>query len=226
MSDSAYLASSRKSLEYLIEGASGDLGSIPQYYLDYFAHIYQDGDISLLPALSKVKDAEDLEPWQLDEVLDVLEKVNPNEWPDLDSINSISAPHLLGQNPVEDNFSERDGWEYVEDNLGTSEKVQKALKGVIESVFGDDVSTIRSKKGKFPSPENNFLQDKDGTFAGTFKFEGHTFEFEIAPTEKGWICTYRVGEDSLDKLEKPNLRKHGEKPKDRGPRRVRNQGWR
>lgn len=219
-SDSAYFQKSLSSLNTLLQGAKGVWGDVPCEYLSYFHHNFADGDVSLLPALSGLTNTEGLEGWEIKEIVESLTKVNPKEWPDVESIESIDAetffsgPSYYGE-----------GWEFAEDNLGTSEKVQKALKGVIESVFGEGVSTIRSKQGKYPSPSNNFLQEKDGTFAGTFKFESHLFEFEIAPTEEGWICTYRLDEDSLDKLEKPEFKK---RRKDNKPnhRKVRSQGWR
>lgn len=223
MSDTAYMALAKRSLPLLIEGVKGDFASIPDQYLEYLAHEYSDGDISLLPALSRLEGADELEPWQFEEVLEALGKVDPNEWPDLYNIESIFAPGIL------DKFSEtlenEDELQYVEDNLGTSEKTQKVLKGVIESVFGEPVEKIRSRQGKFPSQSNNFLQEKDGTFAGTFQFKDHLFEFEIAPTERGWICTYRLTEGSLDKLEKPQF-KQKKQGKVHHRRKVRSQGWR
>jgi hypothetical protein len=221
--DSAFLTTSIKSLGHLIEGVNGEWHEIPQHYLDYFNHTYADGDVSLLPAVSKLENIDFLESWQIDEVLSLLTKVNPDHWPDCEDIRGIDAELLLSDGHIVG--SDYTELEYVEDNLGASEKTQKALKGVLESVFGPGVSRIRSKKGDYPSPSNSFLQDKDGTFAGTFTFEGHTFDFEIAPTEAGWLCTYRLDEKSLDKLEKPEFKgqRRDNKPKHR---KVRSQGWR
>lgn len=222
--DSAYFSSFSKSLHLLFDGVGGSWGNIPQQYLDYFHHVYADGDISLLPAVSSLENADMLEGWEVEEVLSTLSKVNPEHWPDPESIASIDAELLLADEDSEPNDFDEGVREFVEDNLGTSEKTQKVLKGVLESVFGDGVSTIRSKQGKYPSPSNNFLQDKDGTFAGTFRFEDYLFDFEIAPTEQGWICTYRLDEKSLDKLEKPEFtgQRHDGKPKHR---KVRSRGW-
>ena len=220
-SDSAYFQKSSSSLNTLLQGAKGVWGDLPRDYLNYFNHTFVDGDVSLLPSLSGLVNTDSLDGWEIQEIVGALTKVNPKEWPDVDSIETIDAESFF---TGEANNAPGE-WEYVEDNLGTSERVQKALKGVLESVFGDDVSTIRSRQGKYPSPSNNFLQEKDGTFAGTFKFEGHLFQFEIAPTEAGWICTYRMDEDSLDKLEKPEFKN---RRKDNKPnhRKVRSQGWR
>lgn len=217
-SDSSYLYSCEKNLRLLLEATNGDWASIPQNYLDHFHHEYSDGDISLIPAVNSFTNTDFLEIWQVEEAAEMLIKVGPHEWPDFDSIESIDVSSLLSK---EDEDTE---WDYVEDNLGTSEKVQKALKGVIESVFGTGISQIRSKTGQFPSAKNHFLLENDGTFSGIFKFEDFTFEFEIAPTERGWLCTYRLDEKSLDRLEKPEFK--GKRDRKINRRKSRSRGWR
>lgn len=222
-SDSAYFATAKRSLSALVQGAEGSWYEIPKGYLNYFHHEFADGDVSLLPAAFSFDNVDGVEDWQMGEVIDLLSKVDPREWPDCDSIACTDVEELIYS--LDNGANQAEVMEYVEDNLGTSEKTQRVLKGVLESVFGKGVETIRSKQGKFPSPSNNFLQDKDGTFAGTFKFDSHLFDFEIAPTEKGWICTYRLDEKSLDNLEKPEFkgRRKDDKVKHR---KVRSQGWR
>lgn len=219
--DSIYLSSCHRSIDLLLTGANGEWNDIPGHYLDYFHHRYQDDDVSLLPLASKIENTEFLSKEQVDEVIRILSKVDPDDWPDFDSIEAIDAEELLEVQDYPGTGTE----EFVEDNLGASEKTQRVLKHVIESVFGKGVSTIRSKMGKFPSPGNNFLMEKDGTFAGTFKFNNLTFEFEIAPTEETWLCTYRLEEGSLDKLEKPEFRgqRNGDKV---SHRKIRGRGWR
>jgi hypothetical protein len=222
-SDSAYLYSCEKGLRLLIEATHGDYSEIPQGYLDYFNHEFSDGDISLVPAVNTFENTDFLEIWEIEEAVETLSKVDPRQWPDVDDIVRVDVPALLD---FDDSPLPKDAanWEYVEDNLGTSEKVQKALKGVIESVFGKGVSQVRSKTGQYPSAKNNFLLEKDGTFAGIFKFEDYTFEFEVAPTERGWLCTYRLDEKSLEKLEKPQFK--GKREHKVSRRKVRNRGWR
>ena len=114
-------------------------------------------------------------------------------------------------------------FDFVEDNLSTAERVEKVLIKVISSVFGDKVSTIRSEKGYFANPKNNFLQEDDGTFAGTFMYDGNKFMFEVAPSEDGWICTYRLHWKSLDDL--PPVHDEDNKDKNDYTRRVRHRGW-
>jgi hypothetical protein len=114
-------------------------------------------------------------------------------------------------------------YDFVEDNLSAAEKVEKCLIEVISSVFGDKVSTIRSEKGYFANPKNNFLQEDDGTFAGTFMYDGNKYLFEVAPVEDGWLCTYRMHWDALNALPP----KHDEDREEVSDytRRVRHRGW-
>jgi len=220
-SDSAYFAQCNPMAHLLLEACGGNAAAIPQHYLDNFHHDFADGDISLVPALSKLDGAVDLSLEELDETLESLQKVDPNHWPAVDVIENIDPYKLLNYSEEFENLSEN----FVEDNLGTAEKVERVLKGVIESVFGDTVNSIRDPKGKYPSSSNDFLQAEDGTFMGTFQHEGHQFHFEIAPTEQGWICTYRMGEASLDKI--PQIVKDAKRDNKESTKvkSVRSQGW-
>jgi hypothetical protein len=203
----------------LWEASEGDPSSIPADYCEHLNHEYIDGHISLVSLLNKFDYTEGLEDFELEEAIEALGKVNPDDWPNIEEIESVSVEELLrvyGEDATPFNF--------VEDNLGTAEKVEKVLIEVISSVFGDRVSNIRSEKGYFPNPKNNFLQEEDGTFAGIFEYDDQKFLFEISPTENGWVCTYRLHWDSLNALPP----KHDEDDKDKNDytRRVRHRGWR
>jgi hypothetical protein len=192
--------------------------NIPESYCEHLNHKYVDGDISLVSLLSKFDYTEDLEDFEVEEAIEMLGKVDPEDWPNIEDIESVSIEELL-------HIYDEDAsvFEFVEDNLGTSEKVEKVLIEVISSVFGDRVSSIRSEKGYFGNPKNKFLQADDGTFAGTFMYDGNKFIFEIAPAEDGWICTYRMHWDSVDKL--PPVVQADDKKDTDYTRRVRNRGW-
>lgn len=218
-SDSAYLAQYPPMLRLLQEASGGDLASVPQSYLDNFYHEYANGEISLIPAAGKLESTDEMEPWEVDEVLEVLSRVNPLEWPDPVDIVGIDADAVIQADEPEKFCN------FVEDNLGTSGKVEEVLRIVLEEVFGKGVSSIRDNSGNYPSQKNNFLQEQDGTFAGTFKFENHSFKFEIAPTEVGWLCTYRMTEKCLDKLERPKF-KNQRKDENNNYRSVRTKAWR
>jgi hypothetical protein len=192
--------------------------NIPESYCEHLNHKYVDGDISLVSLLSKFNYTEDLEDFEVEEAIEMLGKVNPEDWPNAEDIKGVSIEELLR---VYD--EDASVFEFVEDNLGTSEKVEKVLIEVISSVFGDRVSNIRSEKGYFGNPKNKFLQAEDGTFAGTFMYDGNKFLFEIAPAEDGWICTYRMHWDSVDKL--PPVVQADNKNDTDYTRHVRNRGW-
>lgn len=216
-SDWTYASTYANNLKLLFQASGESWAGIPEEYLAHFYHEYEDGDISLLPLVNKLSNTDFLEDCQIDEVVEVLSKVNASEWTDLDSVEAIDAESILSNSFA--NISD-----YVEDNLSTADKVEKVLKVVIEDSFDKGVQYIRSRKGKYPSPENNFLQEEDGTFAGIFSYKGHLFNFEIAPTEKGWLCTYRMSEKSLDSLEKPEFTGKSDGKK-KQHRKVRSQGW-
>ena len=218
MADAAYTAKYLGIARMLWQASEGDPSAIPADYCEHLNHKYVDGDISLAPLLSKFDYTEDLEDYEIEEAIEALGKVSPSDWPNIDEIEGVSVEDLL--HVYDEDASEFD---FVEDNLSTADKVEKVLIEVISSVFGDRVSTIRSEKGYYANPKNNFLQEDDGTFAGTFMYDGNKFIFEVAPAEDGWLCTYRMHWDSVDKL--PPKHDEDDKNKNDYTRRVRHRGW-
>jgi hypothetical protein len=194
--DKAFTAKYLSMARLLWEASEGCPENIPSDYCGHLSHDYTDGSVSLGHLLNRVENYSEMEDFEIEEASELLGKVNPGDWPPLEDIEGVSLGDFL--RAFDD---EREGeYDFVEDNLSTSEKVEKVLIEVISSVFGDKVSTIRSEKGYFGNPKNNFLQEEDGTFAGTFMYDGSKFMFEVAPAEDGWICTYRMHWDSVDKL--------------------------
>jgi hypothetical protein len=205
----------------LWEASEGDPSRIPDEYAAHLNHFYVDGDISLVGLLNRVEDYSELDDFEIEEAIEMLGKVSPGDWPEFEDIEGISAEGLL--RIYDEDATDPEGLNFVEDNLSTAEKVEKCLIEVISSVFGDRVSNIRSEKGYFANPKNNFLQEEDGTFAGTFDYDGNTFIFEVAPTEGGWLCTYRMHWKSLDSL--PPVHDEDSKEENNYTRRVRHRGW-
>jgi len=216
--DKAFQAKYLPMARLLWEASEGRPGDIPSDYARHLSHTFIDGDLSLGGLLPKVEDYSEMEPEEIEEAIELLGRINPGDWPNIEDIQSISLEEVL---KVYD--KDASGFDYVEDNLGTAERVEKVLTEVISSVFGEKVSDIRSEKGYFPNPKNDFLQEDDGTFAGTFMYDGNKFIFEIAPAENGWICTYRMHWDSLDKL--PPVHDEDNKDQNNYTRRVRQRGW-
>lgn len=218
MADAAYTAKYLGIARLLWDASEGCPEIIPQDYAEHLSHTYVDGDISLAPLLPKFDYTEGLEDQEIEEAIEMIGKVNPGDWPDIEDIEGVSVEKLL-------HIYDEDAcsMDYVEDNLSTAEKVEQTLIQVISSVFGAKVSNIRSEKGYFANPKNNFLQEDDGTFAGTFNYEDNKFIFEIAPSEEGWLCTYRMHWESVDKLPP----KHEDKQEDKDyTRKTRHRGWR
>ena len=202
----------------LWQASEGDPSRIPDAYAAHLNHTYVDGDISLAGCLPIVEDYSELEEFEIEEAIEMLGKVAPGDWPDVGDIEGVSLEELLRVYD-EDACS----LDFVEDNLSTSERVEKVLTEVISSVFGGKISTIRSEKGYYANPKNNFLQEDDGTFAGTFIYGDNKFIFEVAPSEDGWLCTYRMHWDSVDKL--PPVAQQDDQNQTSYTRHVRNRGW-
>jgi hypothetical protein len=219
VSDNAYNSQYLSAAQLLLEASSGNPSGIPSHYLNNLDHTFVNGDISLVPAISRFIKYQELAPEEVIEVIEELRKVSPDEYPSLKDIESVDVGRYFEEEHNDDNFS------FVEDNLGTAEKTERVLSSCIESVFGSPVKDIRDLKGKFPSEENDFLLKEDGTFSGTFTAEGFKFRFEIAPTKEGWLCTYRLGEESLESLpERVEDLKKGNKHK-QTTKSVRTRGW-
>jgi hypothetical protein len=218
MADAAYQAKYLGIARMLWQASEGDPALIPDDYCEHLQHRYIDGDISLVSLLPKFESFSELEDQEIEEAIEMLGKVNPNDWPNVKDIEGISLEDLL-------HVYDEDATQYnfVEDNLTTAEQVEKVLIGVISSVFGDKVSTIRSEKGYFANPKNNFLQEEDGTFAGTFEYGGNKYMFEVFPDEQGWTVTYRMHWNDLQKL--PPLTDEERPEKTDYTRRVRHRGW-
>lgn len=219
--DSAYQAKYLSMARLLWEASQGNPQDIPANYSEYLAHNYIDGDISLVPLLPKFESFSELEDFEIEEAIEILGKVNPEDWPNVEDVEGVSVEELL--RVYDTDATDPEGFNFVEDNLSTAEEVEKVLIEVISSVFGDRVSKIRSEKGYYPNPKNNFLQEDDGTFAGTFMFEDYKFMFEVYPDEQGWGCTYRLHWDSIDKL--PPYNDEDNPKKTDYTRRVRFRGW-
>lgn len=216
--DQAYSARYLGIARLLWQASEGNPSRIPDEYAAHLNHDWADGDISLVSLLPKFESFSELEEEELEEAIEMLGKVTPGDWPDVEDIKGVSAEELL--HVYDEDASE---FNFVEDNLSTAEKVEKVLIEVISSVFGDKVSTIRSEKGYFANPKNNFLQEEDGTFAGTFMYDGNKFMFEVAPNEDGWLCTYRMHWESVDKL--PPYHDEDNPEKNDYTHRVRHRGW-
>jgi len=212
--DAAYQAKYLSMARLLWQASEGNPCRIPSDYAEYLNHTYADGSISLVSLLPKFDYSEELEPEEIEEAIEILGKVNPGDWPDIEDILEVSLDEILAC------YEEDASYDFVEDNISVGYQVEKSLEQAISSVFGGKVSKIRNQKGHEPNVVNNFLQQEDGTFMGTFEYESNQFLFELYPDEQGWVLTYRMSPKSLDSL--PPL--HEESTGSKG-RHIRHRGW-
>jgi len=217
--DKAFQAKYLSMARLLWEASEGCPENIPSDYCGHLSHRYIDGSVSLGHLLNRVDNYSEMDEVEIEEAIEMLGKVTPEDWPPLEDIEAVSLDEFLR---AFDDEGEGE-YDFVEDNLSTAEKVEKVLVEVISSVFGDRVSTIRSEKGFYANPKNNFLQADDGTFEGTFMYDGHKFMFEVYPDEQGWGVTYRLHWNSVDKL--PPYHDEDDPEKNDYTRRVRHRGW-
>jgi hypothetical protein len=193
--DGAFQAKYLAVATMLLDASGGDPSRIPWHYAEHLRHEYHDGDISLVHLLPRLDHVEDLEDYELEEAIEMLGRVNPEDWPYPEEIESINASELLrvyDEDASDFNFAETPGT--------TSEKAELVLRHAIESVLGDIVQKVRSDSGDYPDAENLYLQQPDGSFKGSFEYDGNKFDFQLEPDELGWTLQYRMSASSLDKL--------------------------
>lgn len=193
--DSAYSAKFLAVAKMLWDASEGNPARIPGHYAEHLRHEYNDGDVSLAYLLPKFDHAEGLEDFELEEAIEMLGKVNPEDWPYPEDIDSIDTEELLRVYD-EDACS----LDYAETPGTTSERAELVLRHAIESVFGDTVDKVRSTSGEYPDEDNQYLQEPDGSFRGSFEYDGKKFDFQLEPDELGWTLQYRMTAKAFDSL--------------------------
>ena len=193
--DSAYSAKYLAVAKMLLDASGGDPARVPWSYAEHLRHDYADGSTSLAYLLPKFESVETLEDYELEEAIEMLGKVSPNDWPypeDIETIHTEELLHIYDEDASSFNFAETPGT--------TSEKAELVLRHAIESVFGDTVDKVRSTSGKYPDEDNQYLQQPDGSYKGSFEFDGKKFDFQLEPDELGWTLQYRMTASAFDKL--------------------------
>jgi hypothetical protein len=193
--DGAYTQKYVAVAKMLLDASGGDPARVPWNYAEHLRHEYNDGDVSLAYLLPKFESVEALEDYELEEAIEMLGKVNPNDWPYPEDIETISTEELL--RVYDEDASPAD---FAETPGTTSEKAELVLRHAIESVFGDTVDKVRSTSGKYPDEDNQYLQEPDGSFKGSFEYDGKKFDFRLEPDEMGWTLQYRMTASAFDKL--------------------------
>ena len=193
--DGAYTQKYVAVAKMLLDASGGDPARIPRHYAEHLRHEYNDGDISLAYLLPKFEHVDALEDYELEEAIEMLGKVSPNDWPypeDVDTINTEELLRVYDEDASTSDFAETPGT--------TSEKAELVLRHAIESVFGDTVDKVRSTSGKYPDEDNQYLQEPDGSYKGSFEYDGKKFDFRLEPDEMGWTLQYRMTASAFDNL--------------------------
>ena len=193
--DGAYTQKYVAVAKMLLDASGGDPARVPWHYAEHLRHEYNDGDVSLAYLLPKFESVDSLEDYELEEAIEMLGKVSPNDWPypeDIETINTEELLHIYDEDASTADFTETPGT--------TSEKAELVLRHAIESVFGDTVDKVRSTSGKYPDEDNQYLQEPDGSFKGSFEYDGKKFDFRLEPDEMGWTLQYRMTASAFDNL--------------------------
>jgi hypothetical protein len=201
--DSQYKVQALRAVQTLLQGSGGTFSRIPESYAQHLTHEYSDGNVSLLSKINTFEFSEDLEDWQIVEAMEDLSKVDPNDWPELDDISTISLDAVYHGRDI-DGFPSLDVEDFAEvSDMEYGNKVARMFKSAIESVFGQEVDSVGGSKGDMPSKNNQYCRDGDA-FRGTFEHDGKKFEFELCKDDAGdWNLAYKLHKQSRDKLFKP-----------------------
>ena len=197
MLDQAYAAKYISVARMLFNASEGNPAGIPESYLRHLDHRWCDGDISLVPLLDRFDCSEEITDLDFEEALEILGKVDPEDWPFYSDIVSVDVDALIriydeDATPAVEDFNES------EHEL--SVQVEKVLQHCVESVFGEKVEKVRSAGDGFFSKDGQFGQDESGTYSGTFEYNGSKFDFQVYPDDSGWSLSYRLKSESLDSL--------------------------
>lgn len=217
--DQNFSEGARRVTDLLWETTNGDLSAFPRSYLENLRHDFADGKVSMLELIDRVDLGPDATYDDYCEVVESLLSVDPNEWPDPDSVVQVPAGRLTYEIEPEVDFSEFDFAEEVVEETAMakgprgevveggavaenapdplSDKMELFFRKVIASVYLDGVTNVTDGQGNPPNQANNYLMSDDGKkFSGIFydSAPGETpkqFPFVITEGAAGkWNISY------------------------------------
>jgi hypothetical protein len=189
-SDSSYIRNARKVTDLLWETTKGNFAESPQSYLETLKHEFSDGKVSMLELIDRIDLGPSATYEDYTEVFNALVYSDSSQWPDKDSIVSISSELLLDK---ADSF-EFNEFEYSEQDM--SSKMETFLKKVLASVYKDGITDVTDRMGDPPSEGNNYLLSDDGKkFTGVFfglsdKDGKQPYLFTISDNNGTWQVKY------------------------------------
>jgi len=211
--DQTFSESARRVTDLLWETTHGNLGEFPRSYLETLRHEFADGKVSMLEVIDRVDLGPEATYDDYCEVVEALMAVDPNKWPDPDSVVQIPAGRLDYEIEPEMDFSEfdfademisesatvdtpqGDVSETETENVQTdplSDKMELFFKKVIASVYLDGVTSVTDTQGNPPNQANNYLMSDDGkTFTGVF--------YDSPPGEKTKQFPFQITEGAAGK---------------------------
>ena len=202
--DSQYQVQALRAVQTLLQGSGGVFSGIPESYSRHLSHEYSDGDISLLSRIHTFEYSE-LEDWQVDEVVRDLAKVNPEDWADLEDIESVNLDSIyFSEGKMGPPGPDADALDFAElTDLEYSDKMHRLLKHAIEHTYGQAPHWVGKGVDQPPCKDNNFCHE-NGKYVGKFGHDEKEFEFELSPSESGdWHVAYRLTSGAKKKLFSP-----------------------
>jgi hypothetical protein len=208
--DQTFSEGARRVTDLLWETTGGDVSSYPKTYLENLRYEFSDGKVSMLELIDRVDLGPDATYDEYCEVIEALLSVDPEQWPDPESVVEIQPSHLQFEIQPDYDFSEFDfAEEIVEEETvserpaptqqgdAMSEKMEMFFKKVISSVYLDGVTEVTDAEGNPPNSSNNYLLSEDGkTFSGIFydsppNEKAKQFPFQITEKAEGtWQIQY------------------------------------
>jgi hypothetical protein len=215
--DQSFSEGARRVTDLLWETTRGDLTAFPKSYLENLRYEFSDGKVSMLELIDRVDLGPDATYEDYCEVVDALMSVNPDEWPDPNSVIEVPVSHLQYEIEPDYDFSEFDFAEDIEEEAAVaegpggmvaeeavaeqqapaqpdamSEKMELFFKKVIASVYLDGVTSVTDAQGNPPNAANNYLLSSDGKqFTGIF--------YDSAPNEKAKQFPFVISEKGQGK---------------------------
>jgi len=199
--DQNFSEGARRVADLLWENTGGDLSAFPRSYLENLRHDFADGKVSMLELIDRVDLGPEATYDDYCEVVESLLSVDPDQWPDPDSVVQVPSSRLTYEVEPELNFSEFDFAEeiveeeaVVEGNTPDplSDKMELFFRKVIASVYLDGVTDVTDNQGNPPNQANNYLMSDDGKqFSGIF--------YDNAPGEKPKQFPFVISEGAAGK---------------------------
>jgi hypothetical protein len=200
--DQSFSEGARRVADMLWEATKGDVTAFPKSYLENLRYEFSSGNVSMLELIDRVDLGPSATYDDYCEVVDALMSVNPDQWPDPDSVLEIPAGHLQFEIEPNLDFSEFDFADEIEEEEvvveeqqdpsqtdGMSEKMELFLKKVISSVYLDGVTAVTDMEGNPPNAANNYLLSEDGKqFTGVF--------YDSPPTQQAKKFPFAISEKS------------------------------